>query len=106
MGISIEIAEFCADYCSTFEVVGSKGDKYEVHFNPDGSSHCTCKGFEFRKTCRHVSEVFSKGCFYNPQWNGGGTREMKPKSVDSSSQLPGRKCPACGGPVIPVKIAV
>jgi hypothetical protein len=44
----------------TFTIMGSKGDKYLVTRNPAGWS-CTCKGFEFRKSCRHITEAQNKG---------------------------------------------
>lgn len=34
-------------------VTGSKGQTYVVT-TVDGKSYCTCQGFKFRKTCRHV----------------------------------------------------
>lgn len=40
----------------TFTVKGSKGDSYTVTVNA-GKSHCTCSGFQFRKSCKHVKEV-------------------------------------------------
>lgn len=40
----------------TFTVKGSKGDTYTVTVNA-GASHCTCSGFQFRKSCKHVKEV-------------------------------------------------
>ena len=40
----------------TFEVPGSKGNKYVVTSNSQGWS-CTCTGFQFRKQCKHVSEL-------------------------------------------------
>lgn len=39
----------------TWEVSGSKGNKYIVARNSQGWS-CTCAGFQFRKQCKHVSE--------------------------------------------------
>ena len=43
----------------TFTIKGSKGDKYLVTRAPTGWT-CTCKGFEFRKSCRHITEAQSK----------------------------------------------
>jgi len=40
----------------TFTVKGSKGDTYTVTVN-SGKSHCTCSGFQFRKSCKHVKDV-------------------------------------------------
>lgn len=35
-------------------VKGSKGDEYIVTKGPGGMS-CTCSGFQFRKSCKHVT---------------------------------------------------
>lgn len=40
----------------TFNVKGSKGDSYTVTVG-SGKMHCTCSGFQFRKSCKHVKEV-------------------------------------------------
>lgn len=39
-----------------FEVSGSKGNKYIVTKDSKGWD-CTCPGFTFRKSCKHVSEL-------------------------------------------------
>lgn len=39
----------------TWTVTGSKGDKYIVSQTGTKWS-CTCSGFQFRKTCKHVME--------------------------------------------------
>jgi hypothetical protein len=39
-----------------YEVAGSKGNKYIVTKNSKGWD-CTCPGFQFRKACKHVSEL-------------------------------------------------
>ena len=40
----------------TFSVKGSKGDTYTVTVGSE-KMHCTCSGFQFRKSCKHVKEV-------------------------------------------------
>ena len=40
----------------TFSVKGSRGDSYTVTVG-SGKIHCTCSGFQFRKSCKHVKEV-------------------------------------------------
>jgi hypothetical protein len=40
----------------TFSIKGSKGDTYTVTVG-SGKMHCTCSGFQFRKSCKHVKEV-------------------------------------------------
>lgn len=37
-------------------IEGSKGNKYVVTRN-SAKWNCTCPGFSFRKTCKHVSEL-------------------------------------------------
>ena len=39
-----------------FKVTGSKGDTYTV-IKEGSRSTCTCQGFSFRKTCKHLSMV-------------------------------------------------
>jgi hypothetical protein len=37
-------------------IEGSKGNIYEL-YKINGKWSCTCPGYEFRKTCKHVKEV-------------------------------------------------
>jgi len=39
-----------------YEIAGSKGNKYIVTKSNKGWD-CTCPGFQFRKQCKHVSEL-------------------------------------------------
>lgn len=39
-----------------YEIAGSKGNKYIVTKSNTGWD-CTCPGFQFRKQCKHVSEL-------------------------------------------------
>jgi hypothetical protein len=43
----------------TYEVAGSKGNKYIVTRNEKGWS-CNCSGFQFRRQCKHVTELSVK----------------------------------------------
>jgi hypothetical protein len=43
----------------TFSVQGSKGNKYSVTRTSKGWS-CTCTGFQFRKVCKHITELKEK----------------------------------------------
>ena len=58
-GVEIEpIEEEVYPTAKVFKVLGSKGEEYEVTF--DGpNSKCTCKGFMFRGTCKHIAQEFS-----------------------------------------------
>ncbi len=42
-----------------YEVPGSSGKTYQVHVS-NGYYSCTCKGFKWRKKCRHVTELKSQ----------------------------------------------
>jgi hypothetical protein len=43
-----------------YKVMSSKGDKeYTVKANSSGSLECTCPGYGFRRSCRHITEVQS-----------------------------------------------
>ena len=58
--ISINNEEFVAKKINptirTFEVIGSKGDKYTV--TVDGTHKtCTCQAYTFRRSCRHIVDV-------------------------------------------------
>ncbi len=39
-------------------VQGSKGNTYTVTVE-NGKATCTCSGFQFRKTCKHVQEILA-----------------------------------------------
>jgi hypothetical protein len=39
-----------------FQVAGSKGQTYTVTVGPSGKS-CTCTGYGFRKSCKHILSV-------------------------------------------------
>ena len=43
----------------TWEVKGSRGDRYLVTRDQQGYS-CDCKGFQFRRNCRHVQEAMTQ----------------------------------------------
>tara|TARA_R100001015_G_C4603080_1_gene158058 strand:- start:286 stop:504 length:219 start_codon:yes stop_codon:yes gene_type:complete len=41
-----------------WRVDGSKGDHYYVEWHPyHGHYSCGCKGYMFRKKCRHIQEI-------------------------------------------------
>jgi hypothetical protein len=40
----------------TWVVKGSRGDEYKVS-EVNGNLSCTCSGFRFRGSCRHIKEV-------------------------------------------------
>lgn len=55
--VSIDNTEVVAPVVSqeikVVDIVGSKGKTYQVTITPTGRS-CTCSGYEFRKSCKHI----------------------------------------------------
>ena len=46
------------DSNKVYKVKSSKGDKeYLVQMNNSGSMECTCPGYQFRRSCRHIKTV-------------------------------------------------
>jgi hypothetical protein len=46
------------DKNKVYKVKSSKGDKeYLVQMNNTGSLSCTCPGYQFRRSCRHIKTV-------------------------------------------------
>ena len=46
------------DKNKVYKVKSSKGDKeYLVQMNNTGSMECTCPGYQFRRSCRHIKTV-------------------------------------------------
>ena len=46
------------DSNKVYKVKSSKGDKeYLVQMNNSGSLQCTCPGYQFRRSCRHIKTV-------------------------------------------------
>ena len=45
-----------AEAVTQWEVIGSKGNKYTVNLTGKGYT-CTCPGYTFRKTCKHIEGV-------------------------------------------------
>lgn len=60
----------------------------------NGKWSCTCDGFKFRKTCKHVRQADK--CDWCQEWDGG-----EPKIIDGD-----KKCPKCGGEIFIYKSAV
>lgn len=109
MPAEIVNSAFCADYFAVYLVPSSKKGQppYEVTLaGGEGSAYCTCPGFAYRQNCRHIKYVWDHACLWNPQWHDGGPDDLHPVRYLNEDQHHGGACPKCGGPMVPVRIAV
>jgi len=58
---------------------------------------CTCPGFKYRGTCRHIREVSSERCAWHQEYNN-------PEFAEVNDDDP--KCPRCGGELTSCAIGV
>lgn len=73
---------WCPDNAHYYEKVKD----YHVNYDMRNGWTCTCKGFQFRKNCKHIEEVENNRC----GWGGGAL-------IGSPSEEPeDGKCPECG----------
>lgn len=56
-GTEAEMVEEVKPKVQTIIVSGSTGSNYVVTVNERGGYSCSCKGFGFRKVCKHVNQV-------------------------------------------------
>jgi hypothetical protein len=62
---------------------------------------CTCKGFQYRRTCSHVTKVAASQarCGWNAEMDTGAEAATDPATGEKC-------CPECGAPVQVEKVAV
>ena len=58
-GQSMLMTKWFKDGVKYWEVKGSQ--TYLVTQDTSGKMNCECKGFMFRKKCRHITEILEKG---------------------------------------------
>lgn len=61
---------------------------------------CTCEGFRFRATCKHVEGIEQSG--QRCGWN----QSLEPTLQCERDEEDEPMCPECGGPVTPMRVAV
>jgi hypothetical protein len=59
---------------------------------------CTCKGFKYRNTCKHIKTASPSRC----GWNG----ELDPSNRPVEGSSGDRFCPCCASPVVSFSTAV
>jgi hypothetical protein len=87
--LSIVIMQQCSN---TLRHTQIGGYDQTVAYSERDVNHCTCKGFKFRKTCKHVNEAIESLCNYHEQ-------------VDGEPELDGI-CPKCLEPTEYVRVGV
>lgn len=93
--LTVHSARWCASNDHwTLSVPNSKGDGHHLVTFADGRYACTCKGFSYRRQCRHVAQAREQHCQYGWEAAAGSPVPM------------GKRCPKCGGPTSVVQYAV
>lgn len=67
--------------------LGSRPYEQRVHLGDEARDTCTCPGFSFRKTCRHVEEARRLPC----DWSSDYSEEEQTPQQEMEM-----KCPRCG----------
>jgi hypothetical protein len=113
MSAEIVTGQFCSSYFGTYEVVGSKGDIYNVTWNLL-SAHCqrkngtSCPAYHFSKdqSCKHIREVWNRACMWNCQWFKGNEAIYQFPKIMIEPVIIDFHCPNCSGACVAVKVAV
>jgi hypothetical protein len=87
--LTIEIMQICE---KRSRPVLAKIGGYLQTICPGGDADCTCKGFKYRRNCKHIRELEEKTCSYF-------------ELVDGPPETEG-VCPHCGGPLAYVRVGV
>ncbi len=83
-----EYVSFCATSSLCKRVSGSKGEEYSVAvFLDPVMDECNCKGYQFRRECKHVKALREEFC---------GWRQGVGPEVQTPQQEMEAVCPRCG----------
>lgn len=94
------------------EIGSGKGDgtKYTVRFQRMPPGHpvqidwtCTCKGYQFRKTCSHIEHAKRMRCGWNEELEP--TAKALPSDANVHRET-GHKCPKCRTIAYAVRVGV
>ena len=84
--------------CESLLGSSTKVGDYVVSYSSNDGWHCTCKGFQFRKKCKHIDSINNNNvCHWCQEWDEGDP-------IDGPDGE--KKCPQCGGPVFAYKSSV
>ena len=79
---------------------------YRVKYNHMPDNHavaydytCTCKGYKFRKNCKHIEEAKQYHCNWNQFVDGGDVLWLDPSKEEFC-------CPRCKGKAKAIQLAV
>ena len=90
---TIEVHQICRD--ASEKAMWSVGNYQQWVQNAE--IHCSCKGFKFRKTCKHLNEIEKET---RCDWYGFLDE------VQTEEQEKNQICPRCGGPTEFIRVAV
>lgn len=88
--LTLEVYAFCEQLIPYRKAWNLKG--YTQNVNHEYELECSCKGYQFRKSCKHVRELEETRC----TWQEFLDEPMEEKD----------KCPRCGGPVEYMRVGV
>lgn len=88
--LTIEVYPVCSQL-SPYQFRWNIGG-YEQVVNHFYELECTCKGFQFRKTCKHVKQLEAERC----TWHGAYDEPQTQEGI----------CPRCGSPVDYARVGV
>lgn len=100
--LSIEYHYTCPSNISwATTIVGSKGDEYLVTYHGENYDpwQCTCPGFKYHNTCKHIKQAEKLRCGWN--WEAYAGNRGEPKEGPT-----GKLCPICNEEVQIVKVGV
>ena len=90
---TIEYHQQCAESKTAEFSVGG----YHQHIDAQYGVVCSCKGYQFRKTCKHSKQVEKSLC---------GWHSMFSEEIQTPEQENNHICPCCGGKTETVRVAV
>lgn len=91
--MAVDIVQFA--WCPDNSRYETKVGDYFVYFDSRSGWSCGCKGFKYRKTCKHIVQADEERCHW-----GEGAISGSPESSDND------KCPDCGQKLIAVMVGV